>query len=826
MNKSSLLFLAVICLIYSCSSDDPPCDTSPTFSNIVANEVSYTALVVSGTISTSSCDSNIISQGVVYSTSELPTLLNNSISFSDSVYSQEITNLNQTTTYYLRPFLVNQDGEFYGSQLSITTLTSEISFDNIISESNISSVNISANYSFQQGSGVNTISKGVLIDGNQYLDSESISGNISLIIENLSPNTTYTFRAFVQNQFGTSYSEISSFETEQVSSEIDVLTITNIGYTNADFNTTYENLYSGDDITIDKGVVISTNLDFTESDSYSSEGSPAGQIELSTSSLIPNTLYYAKAFVQNQFGTSYSEISSFETNNAGYNFNSITLTDIQFQQANAAVLFNEIEEPFVSPISKGYLVSTSSSFNGAIAYEDFNNLENGTQVNSLINNLQINQNYYIKAYVSNVYGVFYSDSIEFSTINLEYSSSYSIEEVGYDYINVFTFYNQVNGPYVEILEKGIEMVNNSNYTAIDNTSQEEQISLSLSSLSHNSNYQFIAYVTTEFGKIYLGEGVSVNTLDATPVINSSIEQYGLDNVLVSAEFVFAADTANSLIRIALNDNDNSIYQNLNTELTSQQSLIDNLIPNQDYSYHIEVINEYGSFSSESYLFTTLNDAPSIDFNYQLTGENQINLSAQVLPAPLDNTISTVKIKYKNNEESNFQIINLDPTNLNINEILNDLVQGPNYNFVLIVTNQWNSFEENLYYNLPVTYTVGDSMFGGIIFELDSSGYHGKIIVEPQYYSSSLVWSTDFSYAPIPTGVSSEVMNDEDGSDNTLELIEYYLALDESSPAGDYAISLNINGYNDWYLPTVQEINNAKQIVDLNGVMHGLAYSLI
>ena len=712
---------------------------------------------------------------------------------------------------------MNQDGEFYGSQLSITTLTSEISFDNIISESNISSVNISANYSFQQGSGVNTISKGVLIDGNQYLDSESISGNISLIIENLSPNTTYTFRAFVQNQFGTSYSEISSFETEQVSSEIDVLTITNIGYTNADFNTTYENLYSGDDITIDKGVVISTNLDFTESDSYSSEGSPAGQIELSTSSLIPNTLYYAKAFVQNQFGTSYSEISSFETNNAGYNFNSITLTDIQFQQANAAVLFNEIEEPFVSPISKGYLVSTSSSFNGAIAYEDFNNLENGTQVNSLINNLQINQNYYIKAYVSNVYGVFYSDSIEFSTINLEYSSSYSIEEVGYDYINVFTFYNQVNGPYVEILEKGIEMVNNSNYTAIDNTSQEEQISLSLSSLSHNSNYQFIAYVTTEFGKIYLGEGVSVNTLDATPVINSSIEQYGLDNVLVSAEFVFAADTANSLIRIALNDNDNSIYQNLNTELTSQQSLIDNLIPNQDYSYHIEVINEYGSFSSESYLFTTLNDAPSIDFNYQLTGENQINLSAQVLPAPLDNTISTVKIKYKNNEESNFQIINLDPTNLNINEILNDLVQGPNYNFVLIVTNQWNSFEENLYYNLPVTYTVGDSMFGGIIFELDSSGYHGKIIVEPQYYSSSLVWSTDFSYAPIPTGVSSEVMNDEDGSDNTLELIEYYLALDESSPAGDYAISLNINGYNDWYLPTVQEINNAKQIVDLNGV---------
>jgi len=88
MNKSSLLFLAVICLIYSCSSDDPPCDTSPTFSNIVANEVSYTALVVSGTISTSSCDSNIISQGVVYSTSELPTLL---IFLSEIILSNEIS---------------------------------------------------------------------------------------------------------------------------------------------------------------------------------------------------------------------------------------------------------------------------------------------------------------------------------------------------------------------------------------------------------------------------------------------------------------------------------------------------------------------------------------------------------------------------------------------------------------------------------------------------------------------------------------------------------------------------------------------------------------
>ena len=437
--KKLLYIILSFSILLNCNPDETPCDTTPSFSNISTIQISYTSFSITGTISASECDSNIISQGVVYSTSELPTQSNNSIIFSGTSYSEPVTGLSLSTTYYLRPFFENQDGVFYGSQTIVTTLSSSISFSNIVDLPSITSVEISANYSFEEGQGVSADSKGVILNGVEYEGSESASGVIIVNIEGLEPNTNYSYTIFVENEFGTSQSSSVSFQTDSPSSVVSTTTIADIGFTNASLSATYENLYSGEDITTDKGFAVSLNDSFENQILYSSS-SNSGIIDLSLSSLSSNTTYYVKAYVENAFGINYGDVANLETNNAGYNFNTINILNIDFETADASATFSQVEGDVITVSSKGFRVSQNTDFSG---YTDFIDSENGTLVAVAFENLIINTSYYVKAFVVNEYGAFFSETVaSFQTLNIEYLHSYSINEVGYDHAEINVTFNQ------------------------------------------------------------------------------------------------------------------------------------------------------------------------------------------------------------------------------------------------------------------------------------------------------------------------------------------------------------------------------------------------
>ena len=715
MKKLTYLFLALI--IFACSDDDN-CDTSPSFSNISTSDVSYTSFNISGTITPSSCDSNVITQGVVYSTNELPTQSNNSIIFSNNSYSESITNLSLQTTYYLRPFFENQDGVFYGNQAVETTLSSSISFSDIEHIPSIASVFISANYSFDDGDGVNSISKGVIIDGIQYEDSDSPDGNISLTIENLEPDTNYSYTLFVTNEFGTSESSSSNFQTDNPSSIVSSLTISNIGFTSADLSATYQNLYSGEDMTIDKGVVLSLDEDFQNQTTYSSSNSESGIIEVSLSALELNTTYFVKGYVENEFGLNYGDITDFET------------------------------------------------------------------------------------------------------LNIEYSYSYTVNSIGYDFANIDVEYNQISEPQLEVLEKGIEILDMSSYNVVDSNSPDGIISLELPNLTHNSNYSFVGYLTTQYGKYYLNSSVDLNTLDATPSFTSSVSDITLDSASISTTFNFAPETNNSLVRIVLISDSNEQYITLDNEQSNQETQVDGLSTNTNYTYYIEVTNQYGSFNSSTYQFITLNDEPEINFSYELTGENQITLTGLITPANNGESIISIFIQYKNNEEDNYITINLNNSDYSILEVLDDLVQGPNYNFKLVVITDYNTYEENLYYNIPVTYEVGDLMFGGIVGYIDSSGYHGYIISEYQYAIYSLQWATDQNSSDELRYLNAYACSSScyiDGEENTEIIVDFFSDISASAPAAEYCYDLNVNGYDDWFLGSERDYDvYVMPVINANG----------
>ena len=60
---------------------------------------------------------------------------------------------------------------------------------------------------------------------------------------------------------------------------------------------------------------------------------------------------------------------------------------------------------------------------------------------------------------------------------------------------------------------------------------------------------------------------------------------------------------------------------------------------------------------------------------------------------------------------------------------------------------------------------------------------------------------------ISTGYTSSTQETDNlGRDNSQAVLDYYVANEGSAPAFEYARDIEIDGYDDWYIPTKWELN--------------------
>ena len=131
MKNILYLFLAVT--LFSCSSDSEgnPCVYEPTLTTEAATDITETSATLNGVISivSENCDvPNNTEQGFVYSTEIQPTLEDIKVNVNGTNISTTIEGLESNTTYYVRAFLTNTLGDFYGIEISFITQD-----DNVIS---------------------------------------------------------------------------------------------------------------------------------------------------------------------------------------------------------------------------------------------------------------------------------------------------------------------------------------------------------------------------------------------------------------------------------------------------------------------------------------------------------------------------------------------------------------------------------------------------------------------------------------------------------------------------------------------------------------------
>jgi len=120
-----LLLLSVL-LIFACSTDSEgnPCIYEPTLTTEAATDITETSATLNGVISivSENCDvPNNTEQGFVYSTEIQPTLEDIQVNVNGTNITTTIEGLTPNTTYYVRAFLTNNFGDFYGDEISFIT---------------------------------------------------------------------------------------------------------------------------------------------------------------------------------------------------------------------------------------------------------------------------------------------------------------------------------------------------------------------------------------------------------------------------------------------------------------------------------------------------------------------------------------------------------------------------------------------------------------------------------------------------------------------------------------------------------------------------------
>ena len=119
-----LLFLLAL-LIFACTDEEGnPCIYAPTLTTEAVTDITETSATLNGTIDAYSqnCDTveNVL-QGFVYSISIEPTIDDTVISVNGSSINSNLTDLEPSTTYYVRTFLERPSlGVFYGNEVSFT----------------------------------------------------------------------------------------------------------------------------------------------------------------------------------------------------------------------------------------------------------------------------------------------------------------------------------------------------------------------------------------------------------------------------------------------------------------------------------------------------------------------------------------------------------------------------------------------------------------------------------------------------------------------------------------------------------------------------------
>ena len=357
---------------------------------------------------------SVISRGVCWSTVQGPIIAgsHSTDGSGTGLFTSSINDLLQDMTYYVKAYVINASGTFYGNELSFHTLRLPVLTTGLISGISASSATGGGDISDSGSTAVS--SRGICWStgqnptlANDHTENGSGLGQFTSSLSGLLQGVTYFVRAFAINRTDTAYGAQASFITQGLPT-VTTTSISNIGITSAESGGNVIN-DGGRNVT-SRGICWSTLQNPSITDSYTSDGTGTGSFASMMNGLSQGTLYYCRAYATNNLGTAYGSQLSFTTVTTP----TVTTNVVTNILGNTATGGGAINSDGGSPIT-AYGACWSNSPNPSISDAHTNDGAGTNSFTSNMTGLLQGVTYYVRAYAINIAGVSYGNQMSFIT---------------------------------------------------------------------------------------------------------------------------------------------------------------------------------------------------------------------------------------------------------------------------------------------------------------------------------------------------------------------------------------------------------------------------
>jgi hypothetical protein len=322
MKRNSLFLFLILTIFFGCKKEGV---TTPAVKTVSIQVDKNNNIATANGEVTSEGASAVTKRGFVWSTVANPTVSDalSSNQFGPGVFTQQISGLNLGATYYLRAYATNANGTTYGNQIDFKSLSAgkftSISFDSLSFKSVKINVNIESLGDISIKSlGVcysKTGTPSIKSDSTTILHSNITDKSFSVGIKNITVNTKYFIRAFINTNLGAFYSDEITITTKQYTQGTfgDII-ISSLSNLSADAKVNISTL--GDAPINSMGLSFSTTNDpvFKTDSSTLIHSNKTDQIfTLALRNIKENTKYYVRAFINSDAGIAYSNSFYFTT---------------------------------------------------------------------------------------------------------------------------------------------------------------------------------------------------------------------------------------------------------------------------------------------------------------------------------------------------------------------------------------------------------------------------------------------------------------------------------------------------------------------------------
>ena len=490
--------------------------------------VTYHSCIIDGEVYDAG-PGGIDQHGFVWSKEVNPVLENSSSSElgplnSTGSFSDTISGLVPSTTYFLRAYGIAGQQTTYGKEIYVVTAPPEVPVVETIEVTFITDTSAQSGGKVTSDGGADVMARGVCWDtvpeptlaDSLTVDSTG-TGAFTSVVSNLMYNTTYYLRAYATNTAGTGYGDEREFTTGQRKPVVPVVTteeITGITDTSAvcGGNVTDE---GGLPVTA-RGICWAITQNPTVEDNHTMDGSGAGTFTSEITDLNYNTTYYVRAYATNSVGTGYGEEREFTTEPRQPVLPVLSTSSVSSVTDSSAISGGTITDNGGSTITARGVCWNQSGSPDTTDQHTFDGTGAGSFSSSL-SGLECGTTYHVRAYATNSVGIAYGDEITFISADcpvLPTVVTVAATEVTESAATCGG--NVTNDGGAMITARGVCWSLQPDPTVDSSHTTDGPgsgiFSSHLSDLDHLTTYYYAAYATNAVGTSY-GEVLELTTLD-------------------------------------------------------------------------------------------------------------------------------------------------------------------------------------------------------------------------------------------------------------------------------------------------------------------------